>query len=147
MPGATLFVPTRDAVLAEPAGGRLDNLVAEYVFGWRPFPYLLADAVADGRNAMCPPDLPVHVSNIYPVKHYSVGTGVAMTVVDKLREWYTNVDLHAAGNWTVAVWSVNESDDGPVETDYVLAAGDTLPLAVARCAVLCGLARRKWEGG
>jgi hypothetical protein len=122
---------TREDVLEMEAGPRLDKLVALHVMGWQLFPYVMMDFAGPGTTdgtELCPPDKPVHVSNIAEPPPYSADIKEAWQVLERMRP---NADVGYLQNQCHCDYWPEGAGTG-----RIYAEADTAPLAICRAALL-----------
>jgi len=121
--------PTREQILAEPAGMQMDAWVAEFVMGWIPV------YIGDNITAHELSDGSVITGYFRP----STNIASALEVVEKLAKppWAWGIDSINIGDehrWDVVYWG-DESHDDFVR--YELPEPETcLPLAICKVALL-----------
>ncbi len=134
------------------ASRELDALVAEKVMGhkvkfekgepcvwqndepvmWNPNDYVLLNE--DGSVAQL-----MYIPGGYAawvIERYSENIESAWKVLEKLRDKYTNVALHAANGWGLSLGSIKVSDDGKVTEEWTEPIpAETAPLAICLAAL------------
>ena len=130
---------TREQVLAEPAGFRLDEWVAEYVMGWK------RGNPKRGEHAWKAPTADPRYGGYREVPNcprYSADIGAAWDVVDAMyRRLSGRIDLTRLRHdlWVVTIGGLGS----PPAWGEVKATADTAPLAVCRAALLTTLSEER----
>ena len=125
--------PTREMILAEPAGARLDEWVMEYVLGWQRVPapkdWSCGALYAFHRSQT------VLVCPVCPVVPYGWSATTPDGMADVLgamegKAMIVEMRRHALINnqWRVEFWALGQRNDGVF--------APSLPLAVAKAALI-----------
>ena len=121
--------PTRDDVLAEPPGPRLDAWVAEWVMGWED---VRVTAAFGATHVLWgnPPGQPGSV----PVPAYSTDIAAAWEAADRYHRFSVDHDKdHKPNSWGVHLGR------GVGDARSVYVAAPTAPLALCKAALLRAL--------
>ena len=127
-----MTTPTREEVLAEPAGRRLDGWVGVFVLGWVPAEgYLLAPvdaaALAGGTDPDTLPAFSTDIAAAWHVVEAQVRSGLTAEVLWNPGE----------GRWNACV---GDGGPGTEKSWWRIAPGATAPEAICKAALLAVLA-------
>lgn len=118
---------TREEVLTQPAGNRLDAWVAEAVFG--------ESVYLDSMHRLWRLGTERRTARGYP-PDYSTDIAAAWKVVEEMRKRVSNLKLalYAANGWCCYLWDVTA--EGTEVEKGVSGNTPTAPLAICRAALL-----------
>lgn len=136
--------PTREQILAEPAGRALDCLVSRYVFGHQNV-RLEPEHVWGALRDPTPEETAYFASN--GVSHAYLGVGEYSTwmhytwrVVEemekRLEHFEVPIRLWLEDEWHCEFGVTRGCSDDPSDTAYYYAHGETAPLAICRSALI-----------